>query len=130
MRARLLFCILTIAATPTVASATEYPGFGTVVISGLFVPPLALLHLVLLAYHAEKRRYASLRFALRHSCLASVVPMLGIWMAMSDLPKNGYTAEVRNQCLAILAAGALAAWLPVIAHLLQRAPAPSPPARP
>lgn len=130
MRARLLFCILVIAATPATASATEYPGFGTLVIAHLFVPPLALLHLILLAYYAEKRRYSSLRFALKHACLASVVPVLGLWLAMVELPTGGYTAEYRNQSLVILAAAALAAWLPVIAHLLQRTPAPTPPARP
>ncbi|HEY0022744.1 MAG TPA: hypothetical protein VGB24_07535 [Longimicrobium sp.] len=122
--------MLAIAATPSTASATAYPGFGTLVISHLFVPPLALVHLILLAYFADKRRYSSLRFALRHSCLAAVVPMLGVWMAMLELPDEIYTAEDRNQCLAILAAGALAAWLPVIAHLLQRTPPPTPPARP
>ncbi|HEY7767749.1 hypothetical protein, partial [Longimicrobium sp.] len=125
MRTTLLFCILAIAATPSMASATAYPGFGTLVISHLFVPPLALLHLILLAYYADKRRYSSLRFALKHACLASVVPMLGIWIAMGELPTEIYTADYRNRSLALLAAGAVAAWLPVITHLFQRAPAPT-----
>jgi hypothetical protein len=130
MRTRLLFCILAIAATPSTASATDYTGIGTLVISFLFVPPLALLNLLLLAYFAGRRRYSTLRFALGHSCLASVVPMLGVWMARSELPRYSWTAEDRNQCLAILAAAMVAAWLPVIVHLLQRTPAPTPPARP
>lgn len=129
MRARLLFGILTITATPTVVF-TDYTGFLSIVTAIYVVPPSALINLVLLAYFAGRRRYRSRRFALTHSAFASIGPLLGVCAVLLEPARYHWTDAERSRCMTVAAVAMALAWLPLLVHRLQRTPAPTLPGQP
>jgi membrane-associated HD superfamily phosphohydrolase len=126
MRARLLLCLLFIAATPSVASATDYTGLLALGSLALVAVPWAILNLLLALVFAFMRRYSSRSFALKHSCIASAGPVLGMLLALPESAANSphYTLQSMYSILAIEAGLLVLGWLPMLVHRFQRTDAP------
>lgn len=82
MRAKLLLCLLFIAMTPSIASATDYTGFLTLMLFVFIMIPGMIINLIVLIVFASRRRYASLGFALTHACIASAV--IGVLLTLQE----------------------------------------------
>lgn len=125
MRAKLLLCLLFIAATPAVAWASDYRGLLAQASLSLIAVPWAILNLVLGIAFALTRRYSSRSFALKHSCVASAGPMLGMLLALLESAANSfhYNLDSLYRILAIEVGLLVLAWLPLLVHRFQRAAA-------
>lgn len=128
IRAKLLLCLLFIAATPAVASASDWRLDFTGLLaraSLALTAGWAILNLVLVIVFARTRRYSSRSFALKHSCVASAGPMLGMLLALPESAANSphYTLDSMYRILAIEAGLLVLAWLPLLVHRFQRAAA-------
>jgi hypothetical protein len=128
MRAKLLLCLLFIAATPAVASASGWRMDFTGLLAWASLALVAgwtILNLVLVIVFALTRRYSSRSFALKHSCVASAGPLLGMLLALPESAANSphYTLEDMYSILAIEAGLLVLAWLPLLVHRFQRAAA-------
>ena len=119
MRAKLLLCLLFIAMTPSIASATDYTGFLTIMLVLFIMIPGMIINLIVLIVFTVKRRYASLRFALTHSCIASAVILVGVLLTLQEYA-SGYPARDltgdRNAALQFYAGVLVLAWLPMLVH--------------
>ncbi len=125
MRAKLLLCLLFIAATPAVASASDWrlDFTGLLALASLALTAgWAILNLVLVIVFARRRHYSSRRFALEHSCVTSAGPLLGMLLALpkSEANSPSYTPEDMYGILAIEAGLLVLAWLPLLVHRFQR----------
>lgn len=131
MRAKLLLCLLFIAMTPSIASATDYTGFLTLMLFGFIMIPGMIINLIVMIVFATRRRYASLAFALRHCCVASAVIILGVLATLQEY-SSGYYARYlagdRNAALTFYAGLLVLAWLPMLLHVLTSRRAPASPA--
>lgn len=128
MREKLLLCLIFIALTPSIASATDYTGILTLMLLVYIMIPGMIINLIVVIVLAVKRRYASLRFALTHSCIVSAVIIGGALLTLQQYSYRShaqYLTGARNAALQLYAGLLVLAWLPMLLHVLtlRRAPA-------
>ena len=119
MRAKLLLCLIFIAMTPSIASATDYTGFLTIMLLVFIMVPGMIINLVVLIVFAAKRRYASLGFAVKHSCIASAVIIVGVLLTLQEYSSGYYARHLtgdRDSALRLYAGLLVLAWLPMLFH--------------
>ena len=99
--------------------AYDLGGIVTFMAIAVVIGPWVLLNLVALAFLAFKRRYASRSFAVNHSLLGSLGPVLGILLALLDFASHSHTTDLIIS-LAILVGLLLLSCLPMVAYRFQQ----------
>jgi ABC-type long-subunit fatty acid transport system fused permease/ATPase subunit len=121
VRAKLLLCLILIATTPSIASATDYTGILTITVMAFIAIPWMIINLVVLVVFAFQGRYASRDFAVKHSWIASTVPILGALLALQEY-SSGFSARYmtadRNIALCVYGGLLALSWLPMLAYRL------------
>ncbi len=69
---------------PISANASDMTGIFTIYYLATMVIPLTLIHLVALKYFSKKSYYRSKIFAIKHSSIALIFPLVGIMIMMYE----------------------------------------------
>lgn len=120
---RALFILLGLSALPRVAWASDFTLFFSVLSTYFVIIPFTLINLLLILYFEHKGKYASLEWAKKHSQIASVLPILGIFVLLLEFVnirnlKDSYLLGVFI-ILSVLAIALLLARLPLLIYRKQ-----------
>ena len=120
MRSRTFGTFVALSALPSVAKASDPSGLASFLYCGVVLLPWGILNALALVSFAYHGRYASERFAKRHSIVASVVPAFGMLVAVLDLGFGGRTLHEQFVFYAIFFVAFLMSGLPMLVHRFTR----------